>query len=180
VFFKAAADLGLEGIVSKRAASRYRSGPSRSWLKTTDRSLARSSQNSMSMIAGIKGRPVGEPGGALGLAPGRVSGAVPMAMISSGDHSAGTACRQSASTCGCAKSPQFLGRPRPRAEPSGRARGPGAAPDTLLGLPSGSQELGKDLSGGYGNRQPIVDGTLPWMCRQVARGVTGSAGVPVP
>jgi bifunctional non-homologous end joining protein LigD len=26
--------LGLEGIVSKRAASRYRSGPSRSWLKT--------------------------------------------------------------------------------------------------------------------------------------------------
>jgi hypothetical protein len=33
-FFKAAADLGLEGIVSKRAASRYRSGPPRSWLKT--------------------------------------------------------------------------------------------------------------------------------------------------
>jgi bifunctional non-homologous end joining protein LigD len=33
-FFKAVADLGLEGIVSKRAASRYRSGPSRSWLKT--------------------------------------------------------------------------------------------------------------------------------------------------
>jgi bifunctional non-homologous end joining protein LigD len=33
-FFKAAAALGLEGIVSKRAASRYRSGPSRSWLKT--------------------------------------------------------------------------------------------------------------------------------------------------
>src|SRR5262249_18597408 len=33
-FFKAAVDLGLEGIVSKRAASRYRSGPSRSWLKT--------------------------------------------------------------------------------------------------------------------------------------------------
>ena len=32
-FFKAAAELGLEGIVSKRAASRYRSGPSRSWLK---------------------------------------------------------------------------------------------------------------------------------------------------
>jgi hypothetical protein len=31
-FFKAAAGLGLEGIVSKRAASRYRSGPSRSWL----------------------------------------------------------------------------------------------------------------------------------------------------
>src|SRR5262245_31298228 len=33
-FFKAAAELGLEGIVSKRIASRYRSGPSRSWLKT--------------------------------------------------------------------------------------------------------------------------------------------------
>jgi bifunctional non-homologous end joining protein LigD len=33
-FFETAAELGLEGIVSKRAASRYRSGPSRSWLKT--------------------------------------------------------------------------------------------------------------------------------------------------
>jgi ATP-dependent DNA ligase len=33
-FFKAVADLGLEDIASKRAASRYRSGPSRSWLKT--------------------------------------------------------------------------------------------------------------------------------------------------
>jgi bifunctional non-homologous end joining protein LigD len=33
-FFKAAAELGLEGIVSKRVASRYCSGPSRSWLKT--------------------------------------------------------------------------------------------------------------------------------------------------
>jgi bifunctional non-homologous end joining protein LigD len=33
-FFKAAAELGLEGIVSKRAASRYRSRASRSWLKT--------------------------------------------------------------------------------------------------------------------------------------------------
>jgi bifunctional non-homologous end joining protein LigD len=32
-FFKAAAELGLEGIVSKRAASRYRSGRSRSRLK---------------------------------------------------------------------------------------------------------------------------------------------------
>src|SRR5262249_38323482 len=32
-FFKAAAELGLEGIVSKRAASRYCSGRSRSWLK---------------------------------------------------------------------------------------------------------------------------------------------------
>lgn len=33
-FFKAAVEIGLEGIVSKRMASRYRSGPSRSWLKT--------------------------------------------------------------------------------------------------------------------------------------------------
>jgi bifunctional non-homologous end joining protein LigD len=33
---KAASELGLEGIVSKRAASRYRSGRSRSWLKTKD------------------------------------------------------------------------------------------------------------------------------------------------
>ena len=33
-FFKAVADLGPEGIVSKRAASRYRSGRSRSWFKT--------------------------------------------------------------------------------------------------------------------------------------------------
>ena len=33
-FFEAAAKLGLEGIISKRAASRYRSGRSKSWLKT--------------------------------------------------------------------------------------------------------------------------------------------------
>jgi DNA ligase D-like protein (predicted ligase) len=33
-FFKAAADLGLEGIVSKRAASLYRGGRSKNWLKT--------------------------------------------------------------------------------------------------------------------------------------------------
>src|SRR5262245_61321352 len=33
-FFKAAAEIGLEGIVSKRMASPYYSGPSRSWLKT--------------------------------------------------------------------------------------------------------------------------------------------------
>jgi bifunctional non-homologous end joining protein LigD len=29
-----ACKLGLEGIVSKRVGSRYRSGPSRNWLKT--------------------------------------------------------------------------------------------------------------------------------------------------
>jgi DNA ligase D-like protein (predicted ligase) len=33
-FFKAADDMGLEGIVSKRVGSRYRSGPSTDWLKT--------------------------------------------------------------------------------------------------------------------------------------------------
>jgi hypothetical protein len=33
-FFKAAAELGLEGIVSKRATSLYRGGPSRNLLKT--------------------------------------------------------------------------------------------------------------------------------------------------
>ena len=34
VVFAEAAMLGLEGIVSKRAGSSYRSGPSRNWLKT--------------------------------------------------------------------------------------------------------------------------------------------------
>jgi ATP-dependent DNA ligase len=34
VFFKAAVDLGLEGIVSKRARSLHRGGPSKNWLKT--------------------------------------------------------------------------------------------------------------------------------------------------
>jgi ATP-dependent DNA ligase len=33
-FFKAAAELGLEGIVSKRASCLYRGGPSKNWLKT--------------------------------------------------------------------------------------------------------------------------------------------------
>jgi hypothetical protein len=32
--FRAAAELGLEGIVWKRARSLYRGGPSRDWLKT--------------------------------------------------------------------------------------------------------------------------------------------------
>jgi bifunctional non-homologous end joining protein LigD len=32
--FEAACRLGLEGIVSKRMASPYRSGPSKAWLKT--------------------------------------------------------------------------------------------------------------------------------------------------
>jgi bifunctional non-homologous end joining protein LigD len=34
VVFAKACELGLEGIVSKRAGSFYRSGPSRNWLKT--------------------------------------------------------------------------------------------------------------------------------------------------
>jgi bifunctional non-homologous end joining protein LigD len=34
LFFKLAADLGLEGIVSKRARSLYRGGPSKNWLKS--------------------------------------------------------------------------------------------------------------------------------------------------
>jgi bifunctional non-homologous end joining protein LigD len=34
VVFAKACELGLEGIVSKRAGSLYRSGPSRNWLKT--------------------------------------------------------------------------------------------------------------------------------------------------
>jgi bifunctional non-homologous end joining protein LigD len=34
LFFKHAADLGLEGIVSKRERSLYRGGPSKNWLKT--------------------------------------------------------------------------------------------------------------------------------------------------
>jgi bifunctional non-homologous end joining protein LigD len=34
LFFKHAAELGLEGIVSKRARSFYRGGPSKNWLKT--------------------------------------------------------------------------------------------------------------------------------------------------
>ena len=33
IVFAHACKLGLEGIVSKRAGSRYRSGPSRNWLK---------------------------------------------------------------------------------------------------------------------------------------------------
>jgi bifunctional non-homologous end joining protein LigD len=33
-FFKAAAELGLEGIVSKRASCLYRGGPSKNWFKT--------------------------------------------------------------------------------------------------------------------------------------------------
>ena len=34
VVFAKACELGLEGIVSKRPGSFYRSGPSRNWLKT--------------------------------------------------------------------------------------------------------------------------------------------------
>ena len=41
VVFAEAAMLGLEGIVSKRAGSFYRSGPSRNWLKTKNRDFVR-------------------------------------------------------------------------------------------------------------------------------------------
>ena len=39
--FAKAREFGLEGIVSKRAGSRYRSGPSRSWLKTKNPNFVR-------------------------------------------------------------------------------------------------------------------------------------------
>ena len=39
--FAHACDLGLEGIVSKRAGSLYKSGPSRSWLKTKNPDFVR-------------------------------------------------------------------------------------------------------------------------------------------
>jgi bifunctional non-homologous end joining protein LigD len=41
VVFGEAAMLGLEGIVSKRAGSFYRSGPSRNWLKTKNPDFVR-------------------------------------------------------------------------------------------------------------------------------------------
>ena len=39
--FAHACKLGLEGIVSKRAGSRYRSGESRSWLKSKNPAFVR-------------------------------------------------------------------------------------------------------------------------------------------
>jgi bifunctional non-homologous end joining protein LigD len=41
VVFAEACEMGLEGIVSKRAGSLYRSGPSRSWLKTVNPNFVR-------------------------------------------------------------------------------------------------------------------------------------------
>ena len=41
VVFTEAAMLGLEAIVSKRAGSFYRSGPSRNWLKTKNPDFVR-------------------------------------------------------------------------------------------------------------------------------------------
>ena len=41
VVFKSACELGLEGIVSKRAGSLYKSGPSRNWLKTKNANFVR-------------------------------------------------------------------------------------------------------------------------------------------
>ena len=41
VLFAKACELGLEGIVSKRAGSAYTSGRSRSWLKTKNPDFVR-------------------------------------------------------------------------------------------------------------------------------------------
>jgi bifunctional non-homologous end joining protein LigD len=41
VVFAKARELGLEGIVSKRAGSFYKSGPSRNWLKTKNTDFVR-------------------------------------------------------------------------------------------------------------------------------------------
>jgi bifunctional non-homologous end joining protein LigD len=41
VVFAKACEMGLEGIVSKRAGSFYRSGPSRNWLKTKNPDFVR-------------------------------------------------------------------------------------------------------------------------------------------
>ena len=41
VVFKNASELGLEGVVSKRASSLYRSGRSRSWLKAKNPDFVR-------------------------------------------------------------------------------------------------------------------------------------------
>ena len=41
IVFAKACELGLEGIVSKRAGSLYRSGPTRNWLKTKNPDFVR-------------------------------------------------------------------------------------------------------------------------------------------
>ena len=41
VVFAKACELGLEGVVSKREGSFYRSGPSRNWLKAKNPDLVR-------------------------------------------------------------------------------------------------------------------------------------------
>ena len=41
VVFAKACELGLEGIVSKREGSLYKSGPSRNWLKTKNADFVR-------------------------------------------------------------------------------------------------------------------------------------------
>ena len=41
IVFAKACELGLEGIVSKRAGSFYKSGPSRNWLKTKNPDFVR-------------------------------------------------------------------------------------------------------------------------------------------
>jgi ATP-dependent DNA ligase len=41
VVFDKACEMGLEGIVSKRSGSLYKSGPSRNWLKTKNPAFVR-------------------------------------------------------------------------------------------------------------------------------------------
>jgi len=41
VVFAKACELGLEGVVSKRAGSVYKNGPSRNWLKTNNPDFVR-------------------------------------------------------------------------------------------------------------------------------------------
>jgi bifunctional non-homologous end joining protein LigD len=55
-FFAAAVKHGLEGVVSKRATSRYRSGPSKTWIKT--KNVVRERIRAARARAGYGGPPV--------------------------------------------------------------------------------------------------------------------------
>ena len=63
-FFKAAAELGLESIVSKRVVSRYHSGSSRSWLKI------KNMVESEFILLGTEPDSDGVPSGAVGIRSG--------------------------------------------------------------------------------------------------------------
>jgi bifunctional non-homologous end joining protein LigD len=60
VFFAAAVKHGLEGIVSKRAASCYRSGPSKAWIKT--KNVIESEFVLLGLERDIEGRPFAHVG----------------------------------------------------------------------------------------------------------------------